>query len=219
MIDEVGIYNASTPAQQRARAHYRAAFGIPRTYARSLVWLDETFASAARTLLRVLRPNGANVGDILCVGLRLNSTSVTPGHADWTLPAGGLQRNVTAARNHELAFLWHRVRADDPASWDITWGGSSLTTEGHARVVRGAPATGDPIDVIAGAALSSDGASLPFAGPTASTRGLTVCLWSRFASSGPPTQPDQWHLGTGRALLRRSARSSVSSSAPASCRT
>lgn len=196
-IDELAIYNTSTPTQQRARAHYRAMFGVPASAARPLFWMDQAFPAAARTLLRVLKPDGAQVGDLICVGLRLNSTVATPGHADWTLPAGALQVNTTAAKNHELAFLWHRVGDTDPASWDIVWGGSSLMSEAWARVVRGAPAVGDPIGVIAGAALSSVGTSVPFAGPTAPARGLAMCVWSRFSSGGFPNQPEQWHYGAG----------------------
>ena len=194
-IDEASIYNASTPSQQRARAHFRAAFPIATSQARRLPWLDQTFASTARTLLRINKPNSVRVDDLICVELRLNSTSVTPDHADFRLSA--LQTNTTASKNHELGFLWHRVRADDPATWDITWGGSSLTSEAVVFVVRGAPTAGDPVNVIAGAASSSATTTLPFASPTATVRGLAITLWSRFASSGFPNQPDFWHMGAG----------------------
>lgn len=196
-IDEIAIINSTTPTQQRARAHYRAMFDIPLTYARSLGWLDQTLPLASRSTVRVLKPRGAKVGDLICMGLTVVSTTLTPSHPDWTIPRGGLQTNTTAAKNHELAFMWHRVAAGDPASWDIALGGTA-NTEAWVRVVRGAPATGDPIDVIAGSATAAAGSSVPFAGPTATVRGLTMCVWSRFAASGFPSQPDHWHFGAGQ---------------------
>lgn len=196
-IDELSIINSVTPTQQRARAHYRAMFDVPLTYARSLGWLDQTFPLATSATRRVLKPRGAKRGDLICLALRIDSTTLTPSHPDWILPRGGLQTNATASKNHELAFLWHRVDVGDPASWDIALGGN-VQHEGWARVVRGAPLTGDPIDVIAGAATATAGSSVAFAGAVATARGLTMCVWSRFAASGFPTQPDHWHFGAGQ---------------------
>ncbi|HZV74588.1 MAG TPA: LamG-like jellyroll fold domain-containing protein [Conexibacter sp.] len=196
-IDEASVYTAATPTRQRFRAHYNAAFGVPKTYARSLPWLDQTFASSARTLLRVSNPAGAKVGDLLCLALKLHSTTVTPSNANWTTPAGGLQTNTTASKSHELVFMWHRIRADDPATWDITWDGSSLTTEAWCRVVRGAPASTEPVNIIAGASLTSAGTTIPFGGAIATGRGLAICIWASFGSDGFPNQPDDWHYGAG----------------------
>ena len=192
-IDELAIYNAATITHQRARARFRAAFSIATTSARRVPHLDQVLASAARTKLTI--PNVGKVGDLVCVAAKLNSTTVTPGHRDFTL--AGLQTNTTASKQHEIAFLWHRVAPGDPSSWDITWDGSSITCEADISVVRGAPLSGDPVNVIAGAANSSAGTSVPFAGPTATVRGLAICAWSRFSASGPPSQPDFWHYGAG----------------------
>lgn len=194
-IDELSIYSSTAITHQRARARFRAAFPLATTYARRLIHLDQTFASAARTLLRI--NNVGQVGDLICVAIVLNSTAVTPGHTDFTLPAGGQQLNTTAAKQHQLAFLWHRIAAGDPATYDITWGGSSINCEADVWIERGAPASGNPINVILGSALSSAGTSVPFAGPTATSRGHAITLWSRFSSSGFPNQPDFWHYGVG----------------------
>lgn len=195
-IDEASVYT-TTLTNQRARAHYRAAFPLPTSAVRSLPWLDQTFPSAARTKLTVSNPAGTKVGDLLCVALRMNSTTQTPGNAAFTIPTNGRQLNTTTSKNHELVFLWHRIAAGDPASWDITWDGSSITTEAWARVVRGAPASGQPVNVVAGSALTSAGTAVPFAGAIATARGLAMCVWSRFSSGGFPNQPDYWYYGAG----------------------
>lgn len=196
-IDELSIYNAVTPTLQRARAHYRAMFGVPTTYGRTLPWLDQTFPLTARSVFRVLRTRGMKVGDVIVLGVQINSLTEVPSHPDWTLPNGGLIPNSTAGKNHELGLLWHRIGANDPDYWDVALS-SSLTCEGGARVVRGLPLTGDPIAAILGAASTVAQTSVPFGGAITAERGLTMTLWARYSPSGFPSQPDHWHYGFGQ---------------------
>jgi hypothetical protein len=141
----------------------------PPTYRSSSSTGNDAFGSSANVPV----PSGATTGDIVIAAVATWGGSAPAVAA----PTGfTLQATYTGANNggaDTVRVYWKRLTAPDTGNYAFTWSGGRWSS-GHAIVVSGAAASGNPIEAINRAASTS---SNTFPSTTVTTAASPLLVW------------------------------------------